>query len=85
MGGRIEALRRVVGIDGGNLKARCELARALAATGSLGEARTLYADLASVDDEPCESKAALQEIEHGNTHGVLRLKLSLDDPLTQPF
>lgn len=35
-GARIEALRRAVGIDGGNLKARCELAHALAVTGSPG-------------------------------------------------
>ena len=83
---RIEALRRAVGIDGGNLKARCELAHALEVTGSLDEARTLYADLGSAEDQPCEAEAALREIEHAKTHGVLRLKrVRLDDPLTQPF
>ena len=85
-GERIKALRRAVGIDGGNLKARCELAHGLEVTGSLDEARTLYADLGSADDQPCEAEAALREIEHAKTHGVLRLKqVHLDDPLTQPF
>ena len=84
-GGRIEALRRAVEIDGGNMKARCELAGALVHTGSLDEARTLYADLAAADDQPCEAEAALREIEHAKTHEVLRKLLSPDDPIIQPM
>ena len=84
-GRRIETLRRSAGIDGGNLEARCELAHALAVTGSLGEARTLYADLALADDQPCAAEAALQDIGHADTRGVFKRAASLDDPLTQPF
>ena len=63
-GNRIEALRRAVELDGGNLKARCELAGALALTGAGGEAWSIYAGLASADDRPpCEAVEALQEME----------------------
>ncbi len=63
-GNRIEALRRAVELDGGNLKARCELAGALALTGAGGEAWSIYAGLASADERPpCEAVEALQEME----------------------
>ena len=92
-GKHIDALRRAVELDRGNPKARCGLAGALTATGAWAEARSIYVDLAAVDDKPpCDAEAGLRQIEemersfeamekHG---GVAKMTVSPDDPFPFP-
>ena len=80
-GNRIEALRRAVELDVGNLEAMCELAGALVLTGARSEAWPIYADLAAVNDRsPCAAEEALQELEFVEKHGVVIKRVSPDDP-----
>lgn len=77
--GRIASLRRAVDVDGGNLAATCDLAVALTATGSLDEARALYAELAAADDQACRAEEALRDIDFLESSSYKGA--GLDDPL----
>lgn len=56
---RVGGLRRAVELDPGNLRARCDLADALAFTGALDEAASLYKGLMAAEHPPCRAGDAL--------------------------
>jgi len=70
---RIARLRRAVETDGGNLRARCDLAEDLAYTGARVEAAAQYADLLALRVNgrlPCEPEAALARLQEQALHGT---------------
>jgi len=68
---RIGWLRRAVDTDPGNLRARCDLAEALAFVSAVDEAASLYKGLMAAEDEPpCRASEALGRLANrtaGNT------------------
>ena len=59
---REDGLRRAVAADPGNLRARCDLADALAFAGSVAEAEALYKGLMAAEHPPCAAGAALERL-----------------------
>ena len=57
---RIGGLRKAVEADTGNLRARCDLADALAFTGAVDEAASLYRGLMAAERAPCRAGDALR-------------------------
>ena len=59
---RIGSLRRAVELEAGSVRARCELAGALARTGDLAGARRGYRDLLADDDGSCDARGQLEDL-----------------------
>ena len=60
---RIALLRGAVESDPGHVRARCQLADALAVTGDLAGARRGYEELLAVEDGSCNARAALDALD----------------------
>ena len=69
-GDRVDGLRRAVEMDSGNLRARCELADALATTGAVAEAVSLYQGLMAAEHPPCPAREALTRLDNGTQAGT---------------
>ncbi len=80
---RISSLRRAVDLDFGNLRARCELAEALALTGGRYEAWSVYMHMAtaSAGTPPCDPEKALHSVEDQALRGVDGALVDPDDPV----
>ena len=59
---RVVGLRRAVETDPGNLRARCDLADALASTGAVDEAASLYKGLMAAEHAPCRAGERLRRL-----------------------
>ena len=81
-GGRIEALRGAVELDGGNQVAKCELAEALVLTGARREAWPIYTELASATDDPpvCPGGEDAMQLVESLEHRGVSSRVSPDDP-----
>ena len=78
---RIALLRRAVDLDYGNLRARCDLAEALAATGARSEAGAVYLDLMSSGSPPCKPGRALRSLDEQSLWGTNATIASPEDPV----
>ena len=70
---RVGGLRRAVEIDPGNLRARCDLAEALAFTGAVDEAASLYKGLMAAEPTPCRAGHALGRLANRTGEGTMEM------------
>ena len=70
---RVGGLRRAVETDPGNLRARCDLADALAFTGAVDEAASLYEGLMAAEHPPCRAGDALGRLANRTAEGTMEM------------